>query len=368
MIVSKAQTPVQTTTRHGGDLHALAERAGCRSGEILDFSSNVNPMGPPEWLPRIVAKSIPDVCRYPDPEASGFVRAFARCRGVSPESTIATNGATEALFCIPRAVGALRAVIPVPSYIDYSRAAWLAGLETVSPIMNAEDCFRLDIGDLAAGLRSGDLVFLGQPNNPTGSLAERESFLTMATEARSVTFVVDESFADFVRGYESIVASIPANVIILFSLTKLYAIPGLRLGGAIAHPDLAARLREHVPPWTVNAFAQAVGEAACADTGYSSRSRAFVTDLKQALVHELSFQIGVTVFPGEANFLLLRLDVPGLRARDIADRLLTQNRIAIRVCDNFPGLDDRYIRIAVRTARENGRLCRALKTEIEAVR
>ena len=149
----------------------------------------------------------------------------------------------------------------------------------------------------------------------------------------------------------------PENLIVLRSLTKFYAIPGLRLGGVVADREIIRRLRAITPPWSVNTLAQAVGAAALRDAEYAKETRRCVRERREELTGELQAIPGLAVYPGTANFLLVRIDRSGLSASELARRLL-EDGIAIRVCDNFTGLDGRFFRVAVRTAEENGRLCR----------
>ena len=167
---------------------------------------------------------------------------------------------------------------------------------------------------------------------------------------------MDEAFGDFVEGMESLTVGRPENVIVLLSLTKVYAIPGLRLGCAVADPSVVRKIRRVQPPWSVNTIAQAVGEAALRDIDYVERSRRLVREQRLSLGAELKSIPGLTVYPGTANFLLIKIDRKGFDAGLLAQRLL-QDGIAIRVCDNFQGLDKRFFRVAVRTSEENRRLC-----------
>ena len=191
-------------------------------------------------------------------------------------------------------------------------------------------------------------------------LHDAKALRRVASRKPSTLFLVDEAFGDFVEGMESLTAGRPENVIVLLSLTKVYAIPGLRLGCAVADPSVVRKIRQVQPPWSVNTIAQAVGEAALRDIDYVDRSRRLVREQRLSLGAELNSISGLTVYPGTANFLLIKIDRKGFDAGLLAQRLL-QDGIAIRVCDNFQGLDKRFFRVAVRTSEENQRLCDSLK-------
>ncbi len=172
-------------------------------------------------------------------------------------------------------------------------------------------------------------------------------------------FIVDEAFADFVENMDSITRDRPPNVVVLLSLTKIFAIPGIRLGCAVADLEIVRRLKAIQPPWSVNAIAQMVGERALQDRDYLEKSRSHVTAQRTRLVEHLRIMGCFTVYPGAANFLLLRIDRTGMDAAFIAAKLLADG-IAVRLCHNFEGLDDRFFRIAVRTEEENSKLLASL--------
>ena len=345
-----------STTAHGGNLRELARACGKAEGEVVDFSANLNPLGPPEWLRAEIAAHVSALVHYPDPDCAELVAAAAQRYGVNADEVIAANGSAEILAVLPRVLGKARAVIPVPAYIDYARSAALGGMRVECHALREEDDFQLHFEALEAVLRGDEAVFLGRPNNPTGHVCDGAALREVAARHPQTVFVVDEAFGDFVDGFDSLTRERPANVAVLLSLTKAFAIPGLRLGCAVADAALARRVRELLPPWSVNTLAQAVGVAALRDADYLAQTRAFVREEREALTAELSRVPGLRVFPGEANFLLVRTagDAPTLAAR------LLQEGIAIRVCTNFEGLDAHFFRLAVRTREENARLCGAL--------
>jgi len=352
---------------HGGNLRELARRAGCARGEVLDFSANTNPLGPPPCLRPVVSRNLGDLVHYPDPDAADLVQAIARRYGVAAEQIVVGNGSSEILFALARALEPRRSVIPVPTYIDYAAAARLAGHEVETPRLEESDGFILRWPALAAHLRGGERVWLGQPNNPTGLLFDAGEFRRFAAEHSATTFVVDEAFADFVEGYETLARDVPPNVVVVKSLTKFYAIAGLRLGFAVARAEVAAAVRSHVPPWSVNALAQSVGAAMLADDDYARRTRTYVHERREALARELAKLPGLYVYPGAANYLLVRINRADTDAPALAVRLLADG-IAIRTFDASQHLDERFFRVAVRTEEENARLVAALASALGVAR
>ena len=233
----------------------------------------------------------------------------------------------------------------------------LAGM-TVQPfLLSAEHAFTLDPQELAPSLTGGELVVIGSPNNPTGALVDPEQIIVLAKSHPDSLFLVDEAFLKFVEGGRS-VAFVADNILTLHSLTKFYAIPGLRLGFGIFPLPIARLLRAHLPPWTVNTLAQAVGIRALADLEYGAQSRPLCAELRTALHDELKRIPALQVFDSAANYLMLRL-VDGSDACILAGKLLAR-KIMIRTCANYVGLDTSYFRIAVRTEPENRLLLEAL--------
>ncbi|MDR3639945.1 MAG: cobyric acid synthase [Humidesulfovibrio sp.] len=359
---------------HGGNIWKMAERAGVRPEELVDFSASINPLGPPPWLAETVADALAQVAHYPDPEASDLTLAACELYKVWPTQALAGNGASELLPAICQLAarqGFTRAVIPVPAYVDIDRCCRLAGLNVEPLVCTAQRGFAPDLEALASLLATPALVLLTSPNNPTGVCVSARHVRDLARAFPQSLFVVDESFADFVPGIDNedghgaaggngrLVRQRPDNVIVLVSLTKFYAVPGLRLGLCFAAPDNAQRLKRHLPSWNVGTLAQKVGARCLRDLDYRDRTIREVASLREALTLDLREIPGLRVFPGQANFLLCRLDRVGMSAQPLFERLLAEG-LAIRLCKNFDGLDDSYFRIAVRTSEENARLVDAL--------
>ncbi len=344
-------------TGHGGNVHGLARQLGTEVATLLDFSANINPLGPPEWLRPLISSEVASLVHYPDPYAGKLVQAIAERYQVPEESVLVANGTTELLYHLPRLLGRHHALIPAPAYIDYTKVMTLAGM-TVRPfLLAAELGFKLQPGELAPLLTGGELVVLGSPNNPTGALVDADQIIQLARSHPATLFLIDEAFLDFVEGGRS-VAFTGDNIMTLHSMTKFFAIPGLRLGFGIFPLAIARLLRQHLPPWTVNTLAQAVGIRALADHDFAAQSRALCQDLRIELMQELQRLPDLEVFESAANYLLLRFR-DGRDAKLLAASLLEQ-KIMIRLCANYTGLDAGYFRIAVRTAADNRRLLDAL--------
>lgn len=358
--------PLQLTDRHGGNLERLSSMSGRPPQTLLDFSANINPLGMPDAAREALIDGINALGHYPDPACTALRQAIAAHLDIDPRLIVAGNGAEQLIWWLPRLVQPRRVLITAPCYVDYRRAADVWGVPVQVLKLKPEQGFRLDPERLATAARPGDLVWVGQPNNPTGTLVEPDALEQLVCRRPDVDWAIDEAFIDFVETAPTATAAawrLP-NLIVLRSMTKFYALAGLRLGYAVLSAERAAALARLLPDWSVNSLALVAGAAVLAEperSDFAERTRTLVRTQRQWLTQMLR-GLGLQVIDGRANYLLLRLPEPLLTATVIADRLLQQSGIAVRVCDNYAGLDERYLRIAVRGADENQRLVRALRS------
>ncbi|MCM2359802.1 MAG: threonine-phosphate decarboxylase CobD [Geobacteraceae bacterium] len=345
-------------SNHGGNVFAVARSLGIPPEEILDFSASINPLGPPPGVRQAVTAAFDSLVHYPDSDCTELAAALARSHGVAPANVCVANGSTELIFHLPRLVAGRRALLVAPTFSEYAEALLQAGWEYDYLVLKSDAGFALSPDALRVELAKGyGLLFLCNPGNPTGRLYGREEVAEILALCREAgTFLVlDEAFMDFCEeeSAKQLVVASGAGVV-LRSMTKFFAIPGLRLGYALAAPHLVERLAELRPPWSVNTLAQAAGLAALADSGYASRSLAYLAAERAFLASGLGELRGVRVFQGAANYLLAEL-TGGMTATKLRERLLA-SRILIRDCGNYRGLDGRFFRVAVRSREENRRL------------
>ncbi|MFP4169353.1 MAG: cobyric acid synthase [Desulfonatronovibrionaceae bacterium] len=340
---------------HGGNIHKLAQEAGCPPEEILDFSASINPLGPPDWLPLMLQTGTMSVQHYPDPEAKTARTRAANCFGVPAEEIVCGNGSSELLDAALRACSRERAVIPVPAYIDYERSARRAGLNTDVIPLRQQTGFLPDFTAICSALKNGPAaVILGQPNNPTGVTFAPDGLRQAALDFPDSLFIVDEAFADFVPGLDRLHSRRPPNVLTLYSMTKFYSVPGLRVGLAFGPERLIRAIQAILPDWSVNSLAQEFIRRALEDRSFFQKSVQMNAWARDRLKKDLE-DLGIGVVPGRANFLLSRLP-DGICASELNRFLLREHRMAVRVCSNFTGLDKSYFRTAVRQEEENQRL------------
>lgn len=354
--------------RHGGDLAAACRRWGLRPEEVLDFSASVNPLGPPAGVWEALRRALPAVTAYPDPRAGVLVEGLAGALGLPEECLLATNGAAEGIFLLLRALRPRRVLVTAPGFLEYERAARAVGATLAYLELRPENGWRLAAQDLAGALGAGDVFFLCNPHNPAGwALGAREAEEVRAACAAAGSFLaVDESFLPFLPPAEQ--ASLAAaaarggNLAVIGSLTKFYALPGLRVGYLVAAPALLDSLRAQRDPWSVNALAQAAGAAALEDSEYAARSRAYVAEERAFLAASLA-ALGCRVLPGTANFLMLAVR-PARRAPALLEGLARQG-ILVRDLSGMRGLGEGFWRVAVRTRQENLRLLEKLEAAMK---
>lgn len=330
--------------------------------DLLDFSTLVNPLGPPEWLRAVISAGVSSLSNLADPDCTALVETVAEKHHVSPDEVAIGCGSTALLQSLPRALTVKRALIPIPSRLDFMSAAEEAGVEVTKQRLREDRAFTLQISELGERLNGEEAVFIGQPSDPTGSIFPPNELNSLALNHPFTTFIVDESFYDFTDRNDSEAEKPPPNVVIVRSLSYIYAIPGLRLGYAIADREIIRRLKNLMPSISLSSLAQAIGTAALRDTGYVEKSRRFVAEQREKLLRELQTVPGIKIYPGVANFLLCRLERAGMDAPLLGERM-GEAGIAIRICNDCEGLDGSFFQVAVKSDEENRRLCRALKSE-----
>lgn len=319
---------------HGGDVWQEL-----KPGDYLDFSANLNPEGPPEWVRAAMLEGLENARYYPDLRQRAAIAGLSAFLGLPGECLLPTGGGIEAIQ-LAADIAAKHAVAQ-PTFQEYARFC-----------QNRRDVdrFRLDACEPGAG----ECLWLCNPNNPTGDAIPRKDVLALLerVEAAGGRLVVDEAFIDYCPGHSmrDMVCDHPA-LMVLGSLTKILAIPGVRLGWLAAYPSVVARVREKQTPWRLNCVADAVAAALPGHGEDFERIRALNDRRRAAFAAELT-AIGGKVYPSAANFLLCDF---GRDMRPIIDAL-RRERILVRPCGMFPGLTHGHVRLCVRTEAENGRL------------
>ena len=346
----------KTPLVHGGDWAGYSEEYGAQP---LDFSANVSPLGVPQGVKRAIAEAAQSADRYPDPLCRALSRKLAAHEQVPESYVLCGNGAADLIFRAVLAKKPKKALLTAPAFAEYEAALTACGCEVDYYFLRQEHDFRLDEGFLQAITPEIDMVFVCEPNNPTGVSSPRGFLMQVAQRCSDcgALFMLDECFGDFLDEPEahtmkSALSSF-SNLVILKAFTKLYAMAGVRLGYALcANGKLVENMRNTGQPWAVSSLAQAAGEAALEETAYVERVRQMVQRERPWMSEQLT-RLGCRVIPGEANYLLFYCPVPLIEP-------LRKRGILLRSCSNYHGLNENWYRTAVRTHEENIRLIQAL--------
>ena len=352
---------VSTPRHHGGNVREAAEQYGFREREIIDFSANVNPLGPSPAARRAARKALTCIDRYPDPAMTELRCGIAAYFGVGPGQVACGNGSTALIHLIPRVFRPRRVLIPMPTFSEYTAAVEDAGGEVVPFILDARKGFRIDAVDMAFALKGVDMAFLCNPNNPSGLLVPEDEMREIAGYAlrEGVRLVIDETFIDFI-GTGSLLqeAAGSSHIICLRAFTKFFGMPGLRVGYAVGGEETIGALTDAQEPWSVSTPASKAALAALHDWRYIRKTRKLIARERDRLLAALRLLPGTDATPGAANFLLVRF---ASRESSELTHALAQRGILVRDCSSFPALGSRYLRVAVRTRRENERLIYAMR-------
>jgi threonine-phosphate decarboxylase len=351
---------------HGGNWADAALRTRRPVRAFTDFSANINPFGLPRAVAKALAAALLDIGRYPDPLCGDFRRAAADRHRVRRGEILPGNGAAELIHLAARALRERPALILSPSFSEYASACAIEKMPV--SLIRARSCggFPLDSAAVLSAIarRRRCAVWAANPNNPTGRLLRCEWLekLVRVCRAREHVLILDEAFLEFTRGGErrSWASRAPRQgMLVLRSLTKSFAVPGLRVGYAVGPKLLLDALKRFQPPWSVNTLASAAAVSLLSQASFLRRSREKVAGLRSELSKTLAAR-GFTPYPSDANFLLCRVPQPGPAASWWKKEALARG-IMLRSCEDFPGLEDgRHLRLSVRTVPENKRLIAAL--------
>ena len=364
---------------HGGDLLRMAATAGRDPASLLDFSVNVRPEGPPEFIRAALFRAMTALAAYPSPHAEEAMLAAARHHGMDASRFVFGSGSNELIHALARVLrkrGVPSVRVVEPAFSEYAIACRLAGIKAIpvwGGIIEKNQCVPTtdtgkdeavptrDLLDALTDAPEGSAVFLANPGNPSGLFRTPEECLRLMSSRSDLLWIIDEAFVEY-AGTEteaSVLQRLPKNGIVLRSLTKFHAVPGVRLGYLAADAELAQAIRDELPAWSVNAFALAAAQAVFADTSdFAAQARAENAERRADLAAALSSLPGIEVYPSAANYVLFRW--PGA-PRNLLDILLKRFGIAVRDCSNYHGLKDgSWFRAAVRFPEDHRRLAEAL--------
>jgi len=345
---------------HGGDIYTARNLTGKK--DIIDFSANINPLGLPGGLRKAINDGIKECEKYPDPFCRKLVSALAVYENINEEYIFCANGASDIIFRLAPALKPKRALLLAPTFTDYEKALKTVGCETDYYLLSAENEFSIS-GDYIKRISpETDMVWICNPNNPTGQGCNKLFLYKVLDHCRQTNTVVlvDECFIDFMDHPEeySVQSHIGShnNLIILKAFTKIFAMPGIRLGYALtSNTEIIEKLRHSGQDWSVSALAQAAGISALQNKKYLQNTKELVSIERRFLQKELT-ELGFKIYGSMANYIFFHS--PSFKN---LDRMLLSKGILIRSCSNYAGLGSGYFRVAVRNNSDNLKLLVALK-------
>jgi len=356
---------------HGGEVLDAAGKIGLKSEEILDFSSSVNPLGPSKLALEAAKNSFTEIPAYPDSNSNALRSAIAsHFPALTKNNIIAGNGSTELMYLFADTFMRKgdKALIPAPTFGEYESAIRKTGENP--HFVRLDKNFNIDTSALKKEMEDAKIIFLCNPNNPTSLLIPQDVLNDLIEEAMNQDTLVflDEDFLEFVEEEKtlSLIGKIHnyPNLFILRSFTKIFGLTGLRIGYGIASKEIMDLLLCAKIPWNVNCIAQSAAVAAFNDEEHLNVTRELIKKEKAYLTDELSKINSLKIYPPDANFFFIDARKSGLKASQIAAKLLAQG-ILIRDCSSFHGLDPFYIRIAVKTHAENQKIIEALRRAVK---
>ena len=346
---------------HGGNSKEISRENKIEYDKILDFSANINPLGIPNSVKRAIIDGLNEVEKYPDITYFELKCSIGEFENVNKENLILGNGAAEVLFNVVRGINPKNTLILAPTFSEYEEATKAINGNIIYYKLKEKNnfCIQEDILDYINS--DLDLIFICNPNNPTGTITEKDLLkkILIKADKNNVMVLIDESFLDFIEENLSMISYINEykNLIIIKSLTKFFAIPGLRIGyGICSNASLKDNIEKISPAWNINILAEIATKTAIKDINYIKESIKFIKDEKEYLYNELKKINGLKVYEPNVNFVFFKTIIK----MNLKNELL-KNNILIRSCSNYEGLDNSYYRIAVRSHEENSKLIKNIR-------
>jgi threonine-phosphate decarboxylase len=359
--------PYIVTPAHGGQLRQIAARYGIPVEQFLDFSANINPAGPPSSVLTAIRNALENpstLAKYPDLELIELKQTIAKYTGVEPENIAVANGFVPLLEAALRSLKIRRCLLPVPSFSEYRNALENASVFVTPYHLSSAEDFRYVPNMILNTLleHSCDAILLVNPQNPSGAICDADSMQRLVEMAaqHSITVLLDEAFIDYCPAMSLTQWSIQqANVIVFRSVTKFFALPGLRVAYATSQPSHINAMACFIAPWPITAFASDAVCAALRNETYAEESR-LANDRRRLRLEQELVRLKVATYPSSANFLLLRVP-SAIDVSQLWEKMIVEEKIVLRSCANFEGLTPGHLRVAVRSELENKRLIRGLE-------
>lgn len=348
---------------HGGNVEEISRAYGINVEEITDFSANINPLGLNNNVKSAMIRALDKVEKYPDISYLELRKSISNFENIDIEDLILGNGAAEVIFNVIRGLKPRKVLLPAPTFSEYEEAVLSINGEIKYYHLKEEENFELNSGLINSLNESIDMIFICNPNNPTGVLTKNTFIEKLAEKGleTKTTIVVDESFLDFINSESDYTCKELLekykNIIIVKSLTKFFAIPGVRIGyGMSKNKDFISLISNVTVPWTVNVVASDGVIQGLKEIDYMRSSVKYVENEKKYLYDNLKSIENIKVFKPSVNFIMFKV----LKDIDLKEEML-RHSILIRSCSNYEGLHNGFYRIAVRTRKENEIILNSLK-------
>ena len=355
---------------HGGNVWEVSEKYKIPVDQLIDFSISTNPLGAPKKAQESIRQHLNLIHHYPDPDHEWLLEALAKSVGVAPNNVVVGNGSTELIYLFNEVFleNGYEAVIPVPTFSEYKAAIERLGGNMVFIKCDSANNFKLKPEELEKAIsKKTRIIFLCNPNRPTGWHYENDDFLRIIRVAaeKNVLVFFDEDYIDFVDNNKrySMAEYVNEynNLFVLRSLTKFFGLAGIRIGFGIGSPDLVKILKKAKMPWSVNSLAMFGAAEAVKDTDFIKRTRLLVSNSRREMREMFKSVPWLKVHPSETNFLLVEIIQGDLTSTQLAEGLVKKG-LLIRDCKDFDGLNNRFFRVTVRRPEENRKLVEQIKS------
>lgn len=347
---------------HGADIYTASKKFEIDEDDIVDFSSNINPLGIPDNVQEAIIRSIKYSNRYPDINSRELTHSLSNYESVPENWIFCSNGAADAIFRIALHLKPQNALLLSPTFSEYEQALNTVGTNIKYYNLEEQAGFKLTDNIISNINKGTNIVFICNPNNPTGQLTDKLLLEKIVNHCKlmDVIVVIDECFIDFVIDKEKYSTNNLLekydNLIILKAFTKIYAIPGIRLGYCISsNKDIILGLKISGPPWNVSTIAQAAGVASLEEREYVIKSVRYVKEQREYLINEIN-KLNIKTYESHANYIFFKFDGD----INLYDEFLKKG-VLIRSCSNYRNLNDKYYRIAVKSEYENKLLIKKIK-------
>lgn len=346
---------------HGANVNEIAQIYNIDPKDIIDFSSNINPKVVPD-LDKYILKGLENCKGYPDINYTNLKNNISEYIGLNSDFIIPGNGATEIIYLLMKSIDKRLAILN-PTFSEYGRSASLSGLDVLNLDLDSKNEFSIDLKQIKENINKFDSLFVCNPNNPNGKVKDLTELLNLMKQHNKL-LIVDETFMEFVGLEEkySLVKYVEEykNLFILKAVTKFFGLPGLRLGyGLTSNIKIIENIYKYKEPWTINSFADTLSNYIFKDSQYIKESKEYYIKERNYMLKELRNISGINVYDTDTNFILIKLN--NRRSNEIKVELLNKGNILVRDASNFIGLDDSYIRVAIKSHEENEILIKHMK-------